>query len=454
MHEYDKGECLMSQSTIPLRKHLHADALLHRIRSGFDHLLDRRPGEIMISLADALMSALAMFSLKDPSLLAFDTRRKDEIKVKNLKTLYHIDTVPCDTQMREILDDVEPDDLSPIYTEIFRQVQRGKVLEKLVFMDGCYLLSADGTSYFSSKQIHCNSCLEKKNSKTGDVTYSHQMFAAAIVHPDFQEVIPVFPEPITTQDGATKNDCERNASKRFLAHFRNAHPHLGVIVVEDALSANAPHIRELRTHHMHFILGVKPGDHEFLFHQVDAAAKTGTLTEQCVEIDDVTHRFRCLNEVALNQSNQDVVVNFLEYWEIQPDGTTQHFAWVTDFDITRENMFHLMRGGRARWKIENETFNTLKNQGYHFAHNYGHGAQHLSVVFAVLMMLAFLVDQVQQLACQLFRAVWQKEGSKTRMWEHLRALFYSLEFESMVQLFQALLYGYRVERFVIVHDSS
>jgi hypothetical protein len=113
-----------------------------------------------------------------------------------------------------------------------------------------------------------------------------------------------------------------------------------------------------------------------------------------------------------------------------------------------------MRGGRARWKIENETFNTLKNQGYQFEHNYGHGKKHLSVVFALLMLLAFLVDQVLQCACPLFRAVWQKEGSKKRMWDHMRALFYSLQFDSMVQLFQALLYGYRVEGLVILNDSS
>ena len=115
-----------------------------------------------------------------------------------------------------------------------------------------------------------------------------------------------------------------------------------------------------------------------------------------------------------------------------------------------ENAFELMRGGRARWKIENETFNTLKNQGYHFEHNYGHGQANLSVVFVLLMMLAFLVDQVLQLTCRLFQAVWRKEESKARMWEHVRALFYSLEFPSMVDILKALLYGYRVERVVIL----
>jgi len=113
----------------------------------------------------------------------------------------------------------------------------------------------------------------------------------------------------------------------------------------------------------------------------------------------------------LNASNQDTLVNFVEYWQITPK-KTMHFSWVTDIQVTEENVFEIMRGGRARWKIENETFNTLKNQGYQFEHNFGHGNKNLSVVFAMLMMLAFLVDQVQQLVCRLFQAVWGKLGSK------------------------------------------
>ena len=118
-----------------------------------------------------------MFSLKDPSLLAFDQRRHDVTKLKNLQTIYHIGTVPCDTQLRVILDQVSPDELAPVFGTIFRQAQRGKALEKLVFLDHCYLLSLDGTQYFSSKKIHCPSCLKKTNAKTRDVTYSHQLLA-------------------------------------------------------------------------------------------------------------------------------------------------------------------------------------------------------------------------------------------------------------------------------------
>ena len=387
-----------------------------------------------------------MFSLKDASLLEFDKRRA---KDNNLKSIYGIENIPSDTQLRTILDPVPPVDIRPLYKDVFRDLQRGKVLEKLVFMDGYYLLSLDGTGYFSSKQIHCASCLEKKNSKTGEITYSHQLLGGAIVHPDFKEVIPLAPEPIIKQDGETKNDCERNAAKRFLAQFRKDHPHLPVIIIEDALSANAPHIKELGKHNLRYILGVKEGDHDFLFDYVETAHQAGQTTEYERTVNGVTHRFRFINQVPLNASNQDVLVNFVEYWEV--DGNKiQHFCWITDLTVTQSNVFQIMRGGRTRWKIENETFNTLKNQGYHFEHNYGHGDQNLSVVFAMLMMLAFLMDQAQQLACALFQAVLKKEGSRKSLWDHMRALFYTLEFASLEDIFRALLYGYRVERLVIL----
>ena len=165
------------------------------------------------------------------------------------------------------------------------------------------------------------------------------------------------------------------------------------------------------------------------------------------------HRFRFVNDVPLNASHGDVRVNVIEYWESSAD-KVQHFSWVTDLRVSTRNVYHLMRGGRARWKIENETFNTLKNQGYHFEHNYGHGERHLSVVFAMLMMLAFLVDQAQQLCCALFRAVWIKLGSKRLLWERMRALFYDYAFTSMCQLFEALFYGFQKSNPLVTIDST
>ena len=173
------------------RKHLSADALFRLVRSGFATIPDHRPGDAEISLTDALMSAFAMFSLKSPSLLAFDKQRAEG----NLGTIYGIERVPCDTHMREILDPVSPESLRPLFKSVFRQLQRGKALEAMVFLDGHYFLALDGTGYFSSKTIHCASCLHKVH-RNGSITYYHQMLGAAIIHPDVRAVIPLMPEPI------------------------------------------------------------------------------------------------------------------------------------------------------------------------------------------------------------------------------------------------------------------
>ena len=419
------------------RKHLSADALFSLVRSGFAAIPDYRLSDTDISLTDALMAAFALFSLKSPSLLAFDKHRVEG----NLGTIYAIDRVPCDTQMREILDPVSPESVRPLFKSVFGQLQRGKALESMMFLEDYSLLALDGTEYFSSKTIHCASCLHKVH-RNGSITYYHQMLGAALVHPDQRAVIPLMPEPIVKQDGTGKNDCERNAAKRFIAKLRKDHPHLKCIVTEDSLSSNAPHIETLHAHGLHYILGVKDGDHAYLFAQVQAADQAGRVTsyERHDRAARVVHRFRFVHDVPLNTSHRDMRVNFIEYWEVG-EHKVQHLSWVTDLRVSQRNVYHLMRGGRARWKMENETFNTLKNQGYHFEHNYGHGTQHLSVVFAMVMMLAFLVDQTQQLCCALFQAVWAKLGSKRLLWERMRALFYDYALESMRQLLEALFYG-------------
>lgn len=342
-----------------VRKHLSADALYALVGGSFARVPDPRRPAAPIPLPDALMSAFAMFSLKDPSLLAFDQRRSDG----NLKTLFGIGQIPSDTQMREILDEVAPECLRDAFRDVFRQLQRGKALEPFVFYAGAYLLSLDGTGYFSSPTIHCDSCQVKEH-KDGTVTYQHQMLGAVIVHPDLKEVIPLAPEPIQKQDGATKNDCERNAAKRLLPKIRRQHPHLKFIVIEDGLASNGPHVRDLIDNGMHFILGVKPGDHAFLFEQVEALRRRGRSPKLSRKEGNVTAEVSWVYGVPLNESNPDLRVDFLEYNAYDADGKLlKHFTWITDLHITLRNAWLFARGGRARWRIENETFNTLKNQG-------------------------------------------------------------------------------------------
>ena len=251
------------------------------------------------------------------------------------------------------------------------------------------------------------------------------------------------PETIRKQDGETKMDCERNAIKRFLHKLRQDHPHLQFIVNEDGLSSNAPHIDDLEEYKLHYILGVKPSDHKFLFEYVDKAVADDDVMELGItreEKSHISHYFRIVYNAPLNKSHQDKQVTFVEYWEENSKTSkNQHFTWITDLDVTEENVYEFMRGARARWKIENETFNTLKNQGYHFEHNFGLGKKHLSEVFVHLMMLAFLVDQIMQLCCPLFQAAWKRFKTKRSLWEKVRFNFHGFCIETMEDLYRSLL---------------
>lgn len=425
-----------------VRKHINADNLLARVRADFQKIPDTRAANSTISLDDALMSALAMFQLKDPSLLAFDKRRRQE--PENLHTIFGITTIPCDSQMRTLLDPLKLSSLRAPFLTIFRQLQRGKDFEKMAYYDGHYLLSADGTGFYSSEKVASPYCLSKTN-RNGEILYYQQMYAAAFVYPGCKVVIPVTPEIIQNRDGGNKNDCERNAAKRFFSEFRREHPHLKVIVVEDGLASNGPHIRLLQKLNLRFILGAKPGDHTALFQQFRKAERDGKAQKvECIDAEDrqLVHFFTFMNNVPLNGSNPDLLVNVLEYTQIDKNEKVTTFSWVTDIPLTEENVACIMRAGRARWKIENETFNTLKNQGYNLGHNYGLGKKNLSAVFALLMMLAFLIDQAQQLGCWLFQEALQKAESKRYLWESIRSFFLNYRVDSMETILRAIAHGF------------
>lgn len=277
------------------------------------------------------------------------------------------------------------------------------------------------------------------------LTYYHNMFCAAIVHPDKKIVLPLAPEPIMKTDGSSKNDHERNAAKRLYTDTRREHPHMKFIIVQDALASNVPHLRDLAALDMRYIIGAKPGDHKFLFDLLNQS--------QCSEYshqtdDGTTHCYRYINSVQLNKSHPDFRVNFLEYWETKKNGDKQHFSWVTDIAITNENIYQIMRGGRSNWRIENNTFNTLKNQDYHFSHNFGHGYKNLSTIFGMLMMLAFFVDQVQELSCQLFKKARAKFKSRTSLWEQIKGMFRGFLIESWDDLFNSIAHGFNEVRLI------
>ena len=391
--------------------------------------------ERTVNVEDCLMSALAVFSLKSPSLLSFDKGRAEPIVQKNLQSMYGVENVPSDTYMREILDEVDPKEIRKAYLSVFNDVQRGKLLERYAFIGGTYLCLVDGTEIFNSYNIHCKNCCQKHH-RDGRVSYHHQILGAVIAKPGLGQVIPLCPEPITKQDGATKNDCERNAFKRFLGDVKREHPRLKLTMVSDALSANAPHIKDLQSSGYDFIIVAKPEGNRSLYEWVK-----GITREVVMQVGKNTYKFRYVNNVPLNDTKDAPKVNFLECEWTEVKGKREKHgscAWVTSHEITDNNIYDLMRGGRARWKVENETFNTLKNQGYQFEHNFGHGKKNLHTVFALLMMLAFLIDQVQEAACGMFQAALEGMESKRALWERMRGFFNLYLLNSWAALFEAM----------------
>lgn len=401
---------------------LSMENLLKIIQEVVKKIPEHRVGSLVYSMLDVVMAGFAVFALKYPSLLQFD-KNKDKRRIKyNLRTLFGVLKAPCDTTLREVLDEIDPLLLRPAFTKIIQTCQTEGVLDAYQFL-GAHLLSMDATGHFCSGEISCPHCCEKHHSN-GTVEYYHQLMGAAIVFPEKAQVLPLFPEPITKQDGASKNDCESNAAKRLLPAIRAALPGMKFIVLQDAIGADAPNIKMITGLGYSYIITVTASDQVSLYNEVQMRLCKGQGVEfEEVGEDGVTRGYRFINGVALNKSNPDVFVNYLDYWEVKDGKQIYNHQWITDIELTRENVNAVMRAGRARWKVENEIFNTLKNLGYYLEHNYGHGKQYLSTVFATLMLLAFLVDQVQEHTCLLFKAARNKFYSRMALWEEMRGLF-------------------------------
>jgi hypothetical protein len=219
--------------------------------------------------------------------------------------------------------------------------------------------------------------------------------------------------------------------------LRKDHPKLKIIITEDGLASNGPHIKLLNSLNMSYILGAKPKDHTHLFNWIENNSQTQDYQTQ--DDDGTIHKYRYINQAPLNDTHFDLNINFLIYQEISPKGKVKNFSWVTDIKLSKPTLEIVMRGGRARWRIENETFNTLKNQGYHFEHNFGHGKQHLSSVLAHLMLLAFLIDQLQGLSCKVFQQAVKKMKRPLYFWKQFCALFRSFRIPNWMTFYQAII---------------
>ena len=350
------------------------DGVISELRSVCASLPDKRTGSnIRYEMADFGLSAFSLFFMQSPSFLAHQRALSRARERSNGETLFAMSRIPTDNQIRAMLDPVTPDRLYPLFASLLERLETGGGLRPFRRLDGHLLVALDGTEYFCSAKISCSNCSRRKRGD-GAVEYHHNMVTAALVAPGHARAIPLAPEFVVLQDGQEKQDCESRATRRWLAAHGPGLARLKPIYLGDDLYARQPICEAVQAVGGHFLFVAKPGSHPTLHDWLDGVELP--VHEERVKKGRgfQTHRYRWLTNLPIRDGKDPLTVNGLDIEIINTAGNvTYRNSFVTDLAVDRSNVAELAACGRARWKIENETFNVLKNNGYHLEHNFGHG---------------------------------------------------------------------------------
>lgn len=423
-----------------MRKPLKFRELLDSVQQALDVLPEHRSGQnTQYTLTEAGLSAFAVFYMQSPSFLAHQRDMKRQRGQDNAQSLFGIEHIPSDSQLRNLLDPVDPVDLQSPFWGLYEQLKAAGHLAAYKGVGGTRLISLDGSQYFSSQKLHCPQC--RVTMQDEQAHYSHAVMLAVVCAPDQEHVICLEPEFIRPQDGHAKQDSEQAATKRWVK--RNA-PRFApgtVTILTDDLHCHYPLCQLLQRYHMHFILTCKEASHAALYEEVQLLEQVpGAIGTQVVEKWRGPHRerwvYRWAEQVPIRGDLETIMVNWcaLTIFDGKTDEKLYHCAWATDHPVQAETVPEIVASGRSRWKVENEGLNVLKNQGYHFEHNYGHGQQHLSSVLLTLLLLAFLCHTALGLSCAIYQAVRRELGARRTFFNDLRTLTRYFYFSSWQRL--------------------
>jgi hypothetical protein len=350
------------------KKHLGLRPLIDGFKQALvDQADNRSKPHSLYTLEDAALSGLACMFYKSEDMLKFQKSLKNKYHRNNLETQFGVVHTPADTQMRELIAALDPTSFADVFKEYQTRLQRSKYLSRFQFQ-GEYLAVIDGTQYHCSEKISCPDCLTRTK-RNGEIEYSHKVLQPIICHPEQKQILPMMPEPIKAIDGQDKQDCETNAGKRLLPKLRQQHPRMDFIWVADSLFATAPFINAILEHQESFLFRVKKGDHGALFSHIGSANYESHKTI----VGNNTLAMRWYHDVPLNKSS-DLTVTVIKAFVISIDKqgkktSTVAGVWATNLEVTSKTVTEITQAARSRWKIENECFNTVKNQGYALTHN-------------------------------------------------------------------------------------
>lgn len=425
-----------------LKKHLSFGQLIKSFTDSWDAPKDHRnPKRIDYGIQDTVLSGLACMFYKSGNMLSFQERMKKVYHRNNLQTHFGVLKTPKDNQMRNLMSAVPSGSLSPVFKEYLSKLQRQNYLKNYQF-DKRYLLTIDGTEYFRSNEISCQHCLE--STRKGVTTYTHKVVQPIISHPDLKQILPLMPEEICHQDGDKKEDCETNASKRLIDKIRASHPRMPFIYMGDALYANEPFIKKIRERDDKFIFRVKLGSHRYL-HEIFDQAELNTLEITNDRGARLIHKW---HKSKLHKGT-DIDITAMRLYTVSTDKRGKQKSmlvgtWATDLEVTEDNIVKMVKAARARWKVENEAFNCLKNDGYNITHNWGH-QNGVSFNFYLLTLLGFYIHQILELSDFLYKKCRKMAHSAKVLWEELRVLFNRFLYQNWEALLKDFLAGFKTE---------
>lgn len=422
--------------------------LIGSLRRTLAGLPDRRTGQnLSYAMVDFGLSAFAVFFTQSPSFLAYQKTMQISRGHNNAQSLFGIQNLPCDNQVRGMLDPVPPESLYPVYDDIHAALRAQGIFQTFRGVHDSTLIALDGTWYHSSHKIHCPCCSSLTHAN-GQITYYHSALTPVIVAPGRAEVIALRPEFITPQDGHTKQDCEIAAAKRWLEQNTARYLQGPGTLLGDDLYAHQPFARRAQLYGFHFLFTCKPDSHPTLYRWVNLlqAPDLGTLKVRVKSANQWhTYAYRWAQQVPLAEGADALKVNWVELTVTDPQGQVlYHNAWITDWPLTEKNVAAVAASGRARWKIENENNNTLKTKGYHLEHNFGHGKKHLAALLVTLNLLAFLFHTVLAFTDERYRWVRATLPTRQTFFDDLRALTRYLHFPSWEGLLRFMMRGLEI----------
>lgn len=406
-----------------MRGKLSLDSILDCIGSVFDAQQDDRKAErCEYRISDAGLAAFSVFFTQSASFLAHQRDMQRRKGKSNALSVFSMTKIPTDPHIRNLLDGVDADDLAVVYRHLVQALDEAEVLKQFCVGRGYYLLALDGTQYFSSEKVHCQSCTTRLSK--GKLRYSHSVLPPVLVAPGQREVISLEPEFVLPQDGDEKQDCERKAAKRWLNTKAHHYPLDKVIVLGDDLYCCQSHCEAVRARGWHFIFVCKPESHPTLYEYLDLQTVQSFSKRHWNGSFAELHTYRFASGLPLRDGSDAITLNWCELSIYREDDHSLLYrnAFATDLAINEKEVPEVIAWGRARWKIENENNNVLKTKGYNFEHNYGHGKKHLSTVLLSLMLLAFLSHTIFALTDGLYKTLRHQLGSRKTFFDDVRAL--------------------------------